>query len=755
MENREGNVSLEGFVDDIIYHNEDNGYAVFEIVSGGKHYTCTGIVPMLSEGEYVSLSGTVVIHPEYGEQIKVAECTATAPADEISMERYLGSGAIKGVGEALARRIVKQFGADTFRVIEEEPELLARVKGISEKKAYEIANQMVEKRDLRRVMIYLQDLGISPNMALKIYGQYGPNIYRIIEENPYRLAEDVSGIGFKIADQIAAKAGILADSDFRIRSGMMYILGQATQAGHVFLPKEELFQYTRELLGLGDLSLEEILMDLSIDHKVVIKDYVGQQIVYATMYYHMEQRVASRLDELDITYEVDEGEVSRVIRQIEKERKMELEEMQLLAVKEAAEHGLFVLTGGPGTGKTTTINAIIRYFEMEGMEIRLAAPTGRAAKRMKETTGYEAQTIHRLLELSGVPEGNGNTNTNVNVAFERNEDNPLECDVVIIDEMSMVDLMIMNSLLKAIPVGCRLILVGDENQLPSVGPGNVLKDIIASETFSVVRLTKIFRQASESEIIMNAHTINRGEHVELNKNSKDFLFIHRENANTIMNAMIPLLKDKLPAYVHADVMDIQVITPMRKGPVGVENLNTVLQQYLNPPAPSKNEKNLGGGVIFREGDKVMQIRNNYQLEWEVFSRHGVCKDSGTGVFNGDIGTIRKVSDYAEEVTVEYEEGKQVRYSYKQLEELELAYAITIHKSQGSEYPAVVIPMLGGPRMLMTKNLLYTAVTRAKQCVCLVGLESVFQGMIANCDEARRYSTLGERIVEVHRGLPLG
>ncbi len=734
-------VEIEGFVDNIIFRNEENGYTVFEVVADCEHLTCVGTFQFLNEGEYIEFTGEKKVHPGYGEQIQVTSYEIKAPADEIAMERYLGSGAIKGIGAALAARIVKRFGSDTFRIIEEEPEQLSKIKGISEKKALEIANQMMEKRDMRKAMMFLQDLGVTMNMAAKIYGQYGPSMYTIIKENPYRLADDITGIGFKIADEIAAKAGIRENSDYRIRSGLMYVLLQSVNNGHIYLPEAELIRETGELLGIREWDFEKHIMDLVMDKKVVIKEKDGARIVYAAIYYHSELRVADKLSELNIKYRVPEKELQAYVRRIEKELGIELEDMQKTAVFEAATNGLLVLTGGPGTGKTTTINAIIRYFEMEGMEIRLGAPTGRAAKRMKETTGYDAQTIHRMLELCGMPDDGKGIN------FERNENNPLEADVVIIDEMSMVDINLMNSLLRAVSVGTRLILVGDVNQLPSVGPGNVLKDIINSECFNVVMLNKIFRQASESEIIVNAHKINAGENVELNKYSKDFLFLHRDGANAIINAMITLVKDKLPAYVNADMLDIQIMSPMRKGPVGVERLNTVLQEYLNPKESSKNEKEFGE-TVFREGDKVMQIKNNYQLEWETRSRYGIAMETGVGVFNGDIGIIRHISNYAEELTVEFEDGRFVRYDFKQLEELELAYAITIHKSQGSEYPAVIIPMLTGPRMLMNRNLLYTGVTRARTCVCMVGVEDTFRQMIANINEQKRYSTLDVRIKEV-------
>ena len=627
--------------------------------------------------------------------------------------------------------------------MEEEPERLAEIKGISEKKAREIAAQMEEKADMRKAMMFLQKYGISLNLGAKIYQKYGDSVYSVLQENPYRLADDISGVGFKIADEIAGRIGIHTDSDYRIKSGMMYTLLQATGEGHVYLPKEELFQRSSELLGVDVSYMEKHLMDLSMERKVIQKEEGETVLVYPSRFYYLELNTARMLRELNIHCPEDEAFVQRRIAQIEKETGTTLDEMQKKAVTEAAGHGLFILTGGPGTGKTTTINAIIRFFEGEGSELRLAAPTGRAAKRMTEATGYEAQTIHRLLELNGMPEEERQGQA---VHFERNAENPLEADVIIIDEMSMVDIQLMHSLLLAVTAGTRLILVGDENQLPSVGPGNVLRDIIRSGEFPVVELKKIFRQASESDIVVNAHKINRGEQVTLSNKSSDFFFLKRQDADIIIRVVIALIQEKLPRYVEAKPFDIQVLTPMRKGLLGVERLNQILQRYLNPPDPSKKEKEYGQG-LFREGDKVMQIRNNYQLEWEIRGRYGIPVDKGVGVFNGDTGILKTINEFSETAEVEFEDGRCAEYSFKQLEELELAYAVTIHKSQGSEYPAVVIPLLSGPRMLLNRNLLYTAVTRARRCVTIVGSEETFREMIKNEKQQRRYSSLDIRLKE--------
>lgn len=741
--------TVSGYVERIKYRNEENGYSILDVSADGLDYVLVGTFPYISEGDFIEATGRDVEHPIYGEQIQVESYELKAPEDTASMERYLGSGAIRGVGTALAARIVRRFKADTFRIIEEEPERLAEVKGISEKMARAISEQMESKKEMRQAMMFLQDYGISMNLALKIYNEYGSRMYGIIKENPYRLADDIQGVGFKMADEIAQKVGIFTDSDFRIRSGIYYTLLQSVTNGHTYLPQEELLAAASELLHVDPSVMEKHLTDLQIEKKIVVKvdeehSAAPSRHVYASQYYYTELNTARMLHDLNLRGSEPEAEIRKKLEVICAEEKIEPDELQIRAVIEAVNSGLLIITGGPGTGKTTTINTIIRYFEQEEMEILLAAPTGRAAKRMTEATGYEARTIHRLLELTGVPSDDKDTS---GMHFERNEENPLEADAIIIDEMSMVDIYLMHALLRAVNPGTRLILVGDINQLPSVGPGNVLRDMIASGAFNVVQLTRIFRQAAESDIIVNAHKINDGEQIPLGKRSKDFLFIRREHPDAIISAMLTLVREKLPNYVHADMFDIQIMTPMRKGALGVERLNTILQSFLNPKDPSKPEKEVNG-TIYRVGDKVMQIKNNYQIEWETRNKYGIPIDSGAGVFNGDIGIIREINTFAEELTVEFDEGKMVDYSFKQLEELELAYAITIHKSQGSEYPAVVIPVYSGPRMLMTRNLIYTAVTRARACVCLVGIPEMLQTMVDNVVEQRRYTGLKIRIQEV-------
>ncbi len=731
---------LQGYVDRIIFRNPDNGYTVLNLICDEDEITCVGIFPVVSEGEVLFVRGEYTRHPGYGLQFKMASFETRAPEDAVSIERYLASGAVKGIGAKLAARLVREFGGDTLRIMEEEPERLAEVKGISERMAMEIAEQMEEKKDLRDAMLFLAKYRISANLAAKIYQRYGDGVYRVISENPYRMAEEVPGVGFRIADEIASRVGIRTDSDYRVQCGILYCLTQAASAGHTYLPKEELRRCAYELLGVPWESVDAQLAGLAMDRRIVMK---GDK-VYAASFYRMEEASAGMLHALNCSYDISPAEWETAVKFIEKEEGLELDQGQLEAVRQAYTHGLFLLTGGPGTGKTTTIRAMIRLFEREGYDIFLAAPTGRAAKRMSEATGYEARTIHRMLEVNGalVEENEGRRGM-----FERNADNPLEADVVIIDEMSMVDITLLYALLQAIDGDTRLILVGDTDQLPSVGPGNVLKDIIASGCFPTVTLQKIFRQAAESDIVVNAHRINRGEHIAADNQSRDFFFLRRERADVIIKIILQLVHEKLPAYVGAEEQDIQVLTPTRKGLLGVERLNGILQQYLNPPSAAKKEYK-SGDRLFREGDKVMQIRNNYQLEWEVRGKYGLVSERGTGVFNGDVGVIEEINEFASSLTVRYEDSRAVEYPFKGLDELELAYAITIHKSQGSEYPAAVIPLLPGPRMLMNRNLLYTAVTRARKCIAIVGDERVFYDMIDNTTQQKRYSGLKERLLDL-------
>lgn len=742
--------TVKGFIDHIIYRNRDNGYTVLNLLTQEDEITCVGFFKTMDQGETIEAQGEYIQHQVYGKQFKIEQYQILPPSDEISMERYLSSGAIKGVGEALAKRIIKAFGADTYRVIEEEPERLAEVKGISLRKAREIAASLYEKRDARDAMTFLQGYGISNTLALRIYEAYGMGLYGIMKENPYRLAEDIQGIGFRIADEIAEKIGIHTDSDYRIRSGLLYTLQQAGGEGHCYLPADRLLAEAGELLGIEPPLMEPQLQNLAMDKKLVIK-YVPVENgiessrecrVYASTFYYAELNCARMLHDLNISEELlpaEEEALLQKIDQVEVDLGIVLDSLQKRSVLESIRNGVFILSGGPGTGKTTTINAIIRYFLSQGMDISLAAPTGRAAKRMTEATGYESRTIHRLLELSGAASLEGKA-----ARFERNEENPLEADVIIVDEMSMVDIFLFQSLLKAVSVGTRLIMVGDVNQLPSVGPGQVLSDLIRSGAFQTVVLEKIFRQAKESDIVLNAHRIHAGEEPVLDNKSEDFFFLERNDTNVIYKHMIQLILEKLPRYVDATPYDIQVLTPMRKGKLGVETLNGILQRYLNPPDDKKRECQ-SGDTLFREGDKVMQIKNNYQLAWEVVSRYNIPIDQGMGIFNGDIGVIRTIDEYAREVVVEFDEHRRVTYPYAGLDEIELAYAVTIHKSQGSEYPAVIMPLLTGPHMLFNRNLLYTGITRAKACVTILGSRATLSEMVENNRENHRYTGFLDQI----------
>lgn len=737
--------TISGYVEHIIFQNSENGYTVLNLMTASEEVTCVGMCKGLSQGENITAQGEYTEHPVYGRQFRLSGFQVTAPKDSVSMERYLASGAVKGVGAALAARIVKKFGDDTFRIIEEEPERLAEVKGISEGKAREIAVQMEEKKDLRDAMVYLQQYGISNALAVRIYETYRLELYSVLRENPYRLAEDISGVGFKMADELAAKIGIHTDSDYRIRSGILYTLSDAVGEGHCYLPVNTLVERAHILLGVAQENIRQQMDNLVMDKKLVVKG----ECVYAPSYYYAEMNCAVMLRELNVSMaEADnlpsqDEAVRKHLEKLAADLNMELDELQLQAVFQCIRNGIFILSGGPGTGKTTIINMIIRYFESCRLDILLAAPTGRAAKRMTEATGFEARTIHRMLELNSALSDEDSQK----VRFERNEDNPLEADVIIIDEMSMVDIRLFQALLKAVIPGTRLILVGDVNQLPSVGPGQVLRDLIESEAFPMVKLQKIFRQAEKSDIIVNAHRINNGQQIALDNKSRDFFMLERNDVNVIYKHLILLIRDKLPGYVQAAPFDIQVLTPMRKGALGCETLNRILQEYLNPPDGRKKE-HVAGDTVYREGDKVMQVRNNYQLEWEVVSRYGIPVDSGTGIFNGDMGRILAINEAASLLTVEYDEQKRVNYPFALLEELELSYAVTIHKSQGSEYPAVILPLLSGPKMLFNRNLLYTAVTRARNCVTILGSSGTVRGMIENVSENRRYTALNQRIREI-------
>lgn len=737
---------IEGIVENIIYQNKDTGYTVLELSTGKELLTSVGSFNSISVGENICVKGEYVNHPLYGKQLKAISFKASIPNDIVSLERYLSSGAIKGVGPSIAHKIIQTFKDDTKRVIEEEPELLSKIKGISGKKAQDIAYQFEEKRDLRDAMIFLSQYGINGTLAVKLYKVYEDEIYYIIKQNPYKLSEDVRGIGFKTADEIARKVGIEKDSEFRIKSAVEYILYLNAEKGNTYMKVMDLFNETKFLLDIEIENdyFETLLSNMVIDRRIKIEHSTD---VYLNYYYKVEAEVAKRLLSInasvaDLNYEKSTAED---FEKFFKEKNILLDEMQLLFIKKSIENGVSILTGGPGTGKTTTINGIIQFFGAKNLKISLAAPTGRAAKRMSETTGYEAKTIHRLLEVNGVV---NDKDASSHGEFLRNEENPLEADVVIVDEMSMVDISLFNSLLKAIPLNCRLIMVGDIDQLPSVGPGNVLHDIIASERFSTVKLEKIFRQAMESDIVKNAHKVNNGEKIKLDNKSSDFFFIEESDAMHITARIWRLLSQKLPKYVDAKTSDIQVITPMKKGNLGTYKLNEDLQRALNPKAINKKEYELPNGKILREHDKVMQNKNDYKLDWIIKGMYDIPIETGKGVFNGDIGEVIEIDKLNKKVEVLYDENRYVKYDFTDLDEIELAYAITIHKSQGSEYPAVVIPILDVPRLLSNRNLLYTAITRAKKCVVIVGSEKALNYMIQNKNEVRRQTGLCEKLINI-------
>lgn len=739
---------FEGTIDNIIFRNSDNGYSVFSITKeyssknddeddGENEIICVGYITDINEGENIKVTGNLVIHPTYGKQFQIQEYEKTIPKTEKGIEKYLASGLIKGIGPKLANKIIKKFGMDTLEIMESEPEKLSAIRGITLERAVAIGQIFREQTEIRKAMLFLQEYGISPTYATKIYKRYKDKTIKVVQTNPYSLADEIFGIGFKISDNIAEKVGILKDSPYRIKAGIKFTLNKAAGNGHVYLPVDLLIEKTSELLNIPSEVIENYISQMNIENQIWREKTEQGIIVFLNSYYYAESYVAKKLLELSMMNENKNYDYDMEIDLIEKEKGIVLAQKQRLAVKEAMTNGVLVITGGPGTGKTTTINTIINLLKKDGYDIELAAPTGRAAKRMTETTGIEAQTIHRLLGINYIDDDNKKQN------FDKNEDSPIEADIIIIDESSMVDIILMSNLLKSIAIGTRLILVGDADQLPSVGPGNVLKDIIASNCIKVVRLTEIFRQAQESAIIMNAHRINNGQYPILNQKEKDFFFMQRKDINSLIETIIELSVKRLPKYMNCDKKEIQILTPMRKSHLGVINLNSILQDKLNPKDEEKNEKEYRG-IIFREGDKVMQIKNNYNISWKLLE-NGRYIDEGVGVFNGDEGIIEEINDSSEYIKVIFDENKIVKYEYSQLDELDLSYAVTIHKSQGSEYKVVIIPIHSGPDMLLNRNLLYTAVTRAKELAVIIGIPETLFKMVDNNKEINRYTFLKNRI----------
>lgn len=734
-------IEFEGLVESIVYKNDENGYTVAKIKYDKDLIAVVGYTPYLNEGQRVKICGEWVTHQTFGPQIKVESYEEILPSSLEGIEKYLASGLIPGIGPVTAKKIVDKFGQDSLDIIEMNPGKLVEVDGIGEKKAAAIAAALQDQRDLRQAMVFLQSHGISTNQGMKIFKRYGQGTIAAVKENPYRLCDDISGIGFKTADKIARSLGMDLTSPYRLKAGIKYVLSRCTLNGHTYLPKLELLDESAKILNVSADYIEDSLISLVISKQVVLENLESDSACYLTPIYLSELGVAKKLVELSL-YNSDDDfiGIDSEIEKYQKENDIFFADAQRKAIIEGVKNGVCVITGGPGTGKTTIIKCMIDVFEKRGMEVVLAAPTGRAAKRMTETTGREAKTIHRLLEMEYMPGEN-------NAIFSKDESNTLDCDVVIIDETSMVDIILMSSLLKAISLGTKFIMVGDVDQLPSVGPGNVLRDIIESSSISVVKLDKIFRQSNESLIAYNAHLINGGEMPILNEREKDFFFIQRSNTKDIVEEILELIDSRLPLYKDGfnPMIDIQVLSPMRKGEAGIYNLNTRLQHILNPPSGIKSEKQFKDYVL-REGDKVMQIKNNYSIEWESITDKGETK--GTGIFNGDIGFIKEIDNENQRIVVIFDEEKMVEYDFTSIDELELAYAVTIHKSQGSEFKVVVIPICYGPPMLMTRNLIYTGVTRAKKLIVLVGMKQSLNSMINNNTIAKRNSGLKGRIINV-------
>lgn len=735
-------LSFYGVVETIIYHNDENGYCVFLLVDDfGEEIVCVTYIASLKPSEYLNVTGTFKSHKNYGEQLVVKTLEKVLPSQVQGIENYLASGIIKGIGKATAKKIVKKFKEDTFTVIEQQCERLTEIKGISMAKAFEINKQFLEQNEMLAVMMFLQKFGISQAFANRIFKKYKTRTIDVVKNNPYILVEDISGIGFKLADEIAFNIGIKGDSPYRIKAGIKYIINQSVSNGNVFINYGLLVEQTCDLLGVSDTLIEEEMLQLTISGEIVKKKVREKDVVYLSGYFYAENYIAKRLINLSQSVN-DKSKMSYLIDEIEKENATNLATLQKKAVLETLKKGVLVITGGPGTGKTTTINTIIKTFELLDNEILLASPTGRASKRLTETTNRQAQTIHRLLGATF------SDDTNRVASFDKNEENPLECDVLIIDECSMIDTLLMYNLLKAVADGTRVILVGDVDQLPSVSAGNVLRDIINSNVIPVIKLTEIFRQAKASDIVVNAHKINTGEMPVFKNANTDFFFVERHNITDVVTTISDLVSTRLPKFLSCDgVRDIQVLTPTRKTSIGVSNLNEVLQNRFNPKSKTKRERHFKNGVI-REGDKVMQIKNNYNLPYEIKVNNKFVED-GVGVFNGDEGYVHKIDLEKEELIVIFDDKRYVKYDFSIVEELDLSYAITVHKSQGSEYKAIVLPIHSGPPMLLTRNLLYTGVTRGRELVVIVGTKTAISNMINNNKVFSRNSSIDVYLQEIY------
>ncbi|MBE7042260.1 MAG: ATP-dependent RecD-like DNA helicase [Ruminococcaceae bacterium] len=723
--------TIRAVVDTIIYSNDQNGFTVCEAESENLSFCAVGYLPYLTEGETVEMSGCWTVHPDYGEQFKVEYYEKTEPSDTISIEKYLSSGVISGVGKITAKRIVELFGEDSLRIIRDEPEKLCAIRNISPAKAEKISQSLIEQNGVQTVMLFLNRYGVAPSSSLRIYKQFGTDAVDKIKENPYCLCDDMSGIGFKKADSIGFAMGIIPEDPNRIGAGIEYLLSYNSQNGHTYLPREQLISLACKLLHVSAEAVENEMVELQLKNRICSVQENGYEHIFLYDLYRCERRCAFALREMSQDIPDIPEDLEEKIKKAEKDMGIELEEMQKEAVMQAVQNRVMIITGGPGTGKTTIIRTIATLFEAMGMKVSLCAPTGRAAKRMSSLCGREAQTVHRLLEM--------NYDNDRQQQFARHERNPLDADVIIADEMSMVDVILLDHLLCALPAETHFIMVGDADQLPSVGPGNVLGDLLSEDCIKTVRLTEIFRQAKESQIVVNAHKINHGEYPILNQG--DFFFVHHQPGE-LLQCVVDLCQRRLPAtYPVEDLFSIQVISPSKKGEAGINVLNPALQEALNPPSPTKNERKVRD-IVFREGDKVMQIKNNYDIIWT-----GKNGEKGTGIFNGDEGIITDINTPASTLTVCYDGQKSVVYDFLQLDELELAYAITVHKSQGSEFDIVVIPMYQAPPMLLNRNLFYTAVTRAKKLVVLAGNEGIMRKMVENNHQTERFTALNTMLAQ--------
>ncbi len=729
-------IELQGTIAEVIFYNKDNYYTIAIVENEEEQFTVVGCLPAADRGRAYSFRGVWKNHPTFGEQFSFSEYQEEMPNTLEGIEGFLSSGVLKGIGKKTAATIVRKFGADTFAVIEKEPGRLTEVDGIGEKKAASISEAFHVHKEFAEITLYFQQFGISPAYVMKLYKIYGPDTIQAVTENPYQLVDDVFGIGFKKADKIAEKMGVDKGSDYRIQSGIKYALWIYVNEGHTYVPQKIFCENTAEMLETGSEKIYEMLIQLAFEGEIHIENLEGRAVIFSMPYFVAEQNVCRCLIALNQAgLKQISANVDQLITATEHETTIRLSDNQKYAVKASLQNGVSVITGGPGTGKTTIINTIMKILDHSGFTTAIAAPTGRAAKRITETSGYEASTIHRLLEYY-YSEGEDA------MCFGKTSEDPLQYDAIIIDEASMIDILLMNGLVNAIKPGTRLIVVGDADQLPSVGAGNVLRDMIFSEVIYSVKLTEIFRQAKESLIVVNAHKINKGEYPCCNEKDKDFFLLRKKSEKEMLETMKSLCVKRLPEYYQGcdAIRDMQVLTPVRKGLLGSINLNKELQKVLNPSSADLEEKTFGDR-IFREGDKVMQIKNNYQLEWKRLEDF----TEGQGVFNGDVGYIQTIDKEFNEITVVYDDNRYVKYDFSGLDEIELAYAVTVHKSQGSEFPIVIMPISWFPPMLATRNLLYTAVTRGKKAVILVGSENKMYAMVNNNRITERYSGLSVRL----------